>query len=85
VFALVAALALAAPAQAAYPGLNGRLAFDGASGIATINPDGSDLETLTASSDRGGRRLMTTTRPPRFKEVTAPPEEANRGTRPTAA
>ena len=48
--ALVATLALAAPAHAAFPGANGKIAFEG-SGINVINPDGSGLATLTTGFD----------------------------------
>jgi Tol biopolymer transport system component len=48
-FALVASLALAPPtAHAAFPGANGKIAFsNGASAIATVNPDGTGQVQLT--------------------------------------
>jgi Tol biopolymer transport system component len=51
--ALVAAVILPATAQAAFPGANGRIAFNWTFGcdgsvIATMRPDGSDLRRLTA-------------------------------------
>lgn len=51
---LVALLFLAAPAQAAFPGQNGRIAFErgdvpreNVAEIYTVNPDGSDVRRLT--------------------------------------
>jgi Tol biopolymer transport system component len=51
--ACLAALALAPPAQAAFPGANGKIAFahsagDGGLQIYTINPDGTGLTPLTS-------------------------------------
>ena len=69
----VAAVSLlaAAPAVATFPGANGRLAFTEVSGggygggIATINPDGSDLRQLSATGrspawSANGRRIVYT-------------------------
>jgi Tol biopolymer transport system component len=41
------------PAQAAFPGKNGRIAFDGATDIFTMNPDGSDVRQLTSFGPNG--------------------------------
>jgi Tol biopolymer transport system component len=50
----LAALLVAAPAHAAFPGANGKIAFvstaDGDSEIYTIRPDGTDLQQLTHNS-----------------------------------
>ncbi len=59
VTALLAALALAAPtAHAAFPGANGKIAFDG---IGTVNPDGSGQSSLVPGSSPAwspdGRKL----------------------------
>lgn len=54
--AILVALALAAPAHAAFPGANGRIAFAGRvapdpyTDIYTVNPDGSSLVNLTNSA-----------------------------------
>lgn len=45
--ALAASLAAATPAEAAFPGANGRLAYDYGGNIYTINPDGTGLVQLT--------------------------------------
>jgi TolB protein len=44
--ALLSALLLAAPAHAAFPGKNGKIAFN-PGGIYTVNPDGSDRRFLS--------------------------------------
>ncbi len=54
--AVVAAFAVSssaqAPVHAAFPGSNGRIAFTPAGGgISTVNPDGSDLKSITAGKD----------------------------------
>ncbi len=44
-------VALAPPAQAAFSGQNGRIAFERNGGIWTMNPDGTDPRQLVASGD----------------------------------
>lgn len=56
-------LATASPAEAAFPGSNGQLAFDSSGNIYTVNPDGTSLMQLTSDgqsvapawSPNGGR------------------------------
>jgi hypothetical protein len=38
---VLASLAMAAPAQAAFPGANGKIAFGSPRGVETIQPDGT--------------------------------------------
>jgi hypothetical protein len=47
---LPALLMLAAPAHAAFPGENGKIAFDKEGGIYAVNADGTDLTTLVGTS-----------------------------------
>jgi Tol biopolymer transport system component len=58
---LLAPLALAAPAHAAFPGQNGKIAFVGAGGIELINPDGSGETVLTSGTrpawSQDGKRI----------------------------
>jgi Tol biopolymer transport system component len=58
---------LAAPATAAFPGQNGRIAFIEASGtgldIFTMNPDGSDVKQLTTFGSSGGFTCCATWSP----------------------
>jgi dipeptidyl aminopeptidase/acylaminoacyl peptidase len=53
--AIVASVLLvaAAPAQAAYPGANGRIAFQGNQRLGTIAPDGGDRQTLIPPAASG--------------------------------
>jgi len=51
---LVTALIAALPAHATFPGQNGRIAFNQASDIYTMNPDGSNLQQLTSFGPGGG-------------------------------
>src|SRR3954463_4020262 len=44
----------AAPAQAAFPGANGRLAFDSAGNIYTVKADGTRLLKLTSDGESSG-------------------------------
>lgn len=46
-------LNLAEPASATFPGKNGRIAFDGATDIFTMNSDGSDVQQLTSFGPNG--------------------------------
>ena len=46
---IVGVLIAAAPAQAAFPGANGRISYQDQNGIHVINPDGTGEETLTRS------------------------------------
>jgi Tol biopolymer transport system component len=49
ILAFVAALLVATPAQAAFPGPNGKIAFEKSADIYTVNPDGTGLTNLTNS------------------------------------
>src|SRR5687768_3692617 len=46
-------MALAAPAQSAFPGQNGRIAYDDIGNVYSVNPDGSGYMQLTADPDWG--------------------------------
>jgi hypothetical protein len=51
VVALAVSFALAPlPAHAAFPGANGKIAFNKSDGIYSVNPDGTGLTKLTAAS-----------------------------------
>jgi hypothetical protein len=50
-FVLLAALALAAPAHATFPGANGKIAFVRGGDIWTMNPDGTDQVNITNSPE----------------------------------
>jgi dipeptidyl aminopeptidase/acylaminoacyl peptidase len=52
--ACLAALALAVPAHAAFPGLNGRIVFERGQ-LYTVGPDGTGLQPVTSASARFGR------------------------------
>lgn len=51
ILAAAVLVALAPPAQGAFSGQNGRIAFERDGGIWTINPDGTDPRQLVASGD----------------------------------
>jgi hypothetical protein len=50
--AVLAALVVAAPAEAAFPGTNGRIAFQGYQSLGTSNASGGDREPLIAEAGR---------------------------------
>jgi dipeptidyl aminopeptidase/acylaminoacyl peptidase len=50
---LVALVALPSPAQAAFPGKNGKLLFDCTEGVCAINPDGTGRTVIAANAGTG--------------------------------
>jgi len=51
--AIAVLIALSVTARATFPGQNGKIAFDGATDIFTVNPDGASVEQLTAFGPNG--------------------------------
>ena len=63
-FALLAVLvAVPLPAEAAYPGKNGRLALLDRCNIFTVNPDGTDEQQVTFFGDCGNVKMNPTWSP----------------------
>jgi Tol biopolymer transport system component len=59
----LAFFAFASPARATFPGANGKIVYDGAAGIYSINPDGSAPTQLTDTSCCGSVDLDPTWSP----------------------